>query len=275
MITVHCVLPIHCGIHHDHFAKCLASVEKLVIPKKTIFHLCICVDGNLSAKTLSDISTFTNEVNIWCSVFFNSRSKGLAGNLNNVITKLNLGTNEFIMRMDADDIMHPLRLEKQLSFLRRNLSIDVVGTLALRIDEAGNVLGQHGSYTAQVYPSHIEKNPIIHPTALIRGDFFAKYGLYDETFKYAQDWELWSRACRQGAKFFVLSETLLKFRFQTASIKKRKLTQPYVRRLAWNNMHNRPLTMLILLRSLVIIATPTYVIKMFLLLANILKKWRG
>ncbi len=41
----------------------------------------------------------------------------------------------FLARMDADDIMHPQRIEKQINILKNNPEIDVLGTNAYSIDE--------------------------------------------------------------------------------------------------------------------------------------------
>ena len=65
-------------------------------------------------------------------VVSDSRNKKLPYRLNQLIEE---STGDFIARMDADDIMHPERLEKQLSFLETNKRYDLVSTGLVSIDK--------------------------------------------------------------------------------------------------------------------------------------------
>ena len=264
MMTVHCILPVHGGIEGDHIVDCLESISQLVIPKSTIFHLCIAIDGELMQRTLEYILSYKNNSKNLCSIYFNSGPMGISSNLNTVLKNLNFKNDEFIMRIDADDLVEPLRLKKQLKFLTENLEFDVVASRALRIDEEGKKIGLQGVDFGIVQPSRALVNPIIHPSTIIRGQFFAKYGLYDEAFKYAQDWELWARGCRAGAKFFILQDTLLKFRFMDASIGRRKKTQIYVIKIALRHLRGGKLKLLVIFRSLCVWLIPVYFIKFIL-----------
>ena len=49
---------------------------------------------------------------------------------------------QFIARMDADDIAHPKRLEKQLKFLLKNPDIFMVGSQAWVINKKGEIIGE-------------------------------------------------------------------------------------------------------------------------------------
>ena len=48
---------------------------------------------------------------------------------------------EYYARMDADDIMHPQRIELQVEFLVKHPEIDVVGSYAYYIDKDNSILG--------------------------------------------------------------------------------------------------------------------------------------
>ena len=266
MNKVFCVLPIYGKDDYAQLVECLDSINKLIIPNDTIFHLCIAVDGNLPKPIHDYIYSYKENTDMLCSIFHNPGLMGLAANINNVIETLKIKQGEFLMRMDADDVMDPLRLKKQLKFLLRNPDVDVVATMAERIDEAGNGLGIQGDKFGNVYPSKHWTNPIIHPSVLLRSEFFEKYGKYDEAFKFAQDWELWSRACKKGAKFYVLEDKLLKFRFVNASIKRRKKAQIYVIKLAFQNLQGWNLKCFVLCRSIIILIIPTLIIRFLLTL---------
>ncbi|MCX6717340.1 MAG: hypothetical protein NTU76_01525, partial [Candidatus Taylorbacteria bacterium] len=58
-------------------------------------------------------------------------------------------------------------------------------------------------------------------TVIIRKSVFDKIGLYDESFRYAQDYELWTRIVSKF-KTANLSEVLIKYRVLKESITKSK-----------------------------------------------------
>jgi hypothetical protein len=60
-------------------------------------------------------------------------------------------------------------------------------------------------------------NVVVHPTVLMRVSSIVEYGIfYDEHIRYAQDYELWSRALI-NLKFANLGRTLLNYRVHTQS----------------------------------------------------------
>jgi len=77
---------------------------------------------------------------------------------------------EFIARMDADDIAHPKRLEKQVKFLLKNPEIFMVGSQAWVIDKDGEIIGEKKvPLTPQdIYQSYFVFHPMIHPSVMFR-----------------------------------------------------------------------------------------------------------
>jgi glycosyltransferase involved in cell wall biosynthesis len=151
---------------------------------------------------------------------FNNQNKGLTKSLNEAIGYSN---GEYIARMDADDISLPERFEKQIKFLDANPECAMCGTWAEFIDEDGKYLRD---YNTPVTDSEIKKeilfhNPFIHPSVMIRKSVFEKVGLYDTSFRYAQDYELWTRI---AIKFKTgnIPEKLLRYRLLKEGITKSK-----------------------------------------------------
>lgn len=68
----------------------------------------------------------------------NGRHRGVAGAAN---LALSYARGKYIARMDADDVMYPQRLEKQVQFLQKYPQIALVGTQCSLIDEQGKVIG--------------------------------------------------------------------------------------------------------------------------------------
>ena len=56
------------------------------------------------------------------------------------------------------------------------------------------------------------RNPLAHPTVMVRRSIIDKGFLYDETFPKAEDLELWLRLINNGFKIYNLDSFLLKYR---------------------------------------------------------------
>ena len=136
----------------------------------------------------------------------NKVNRGLAYSLNKAIS---LCDGELIARVDSDDIQHINRIEDQVIYMKNNPKIDLVCSAAYIRNSKGckKIIMPE---THKEISSRLKKtNCIIHPTTMIRGDFFLKYGLYNETFRRAQDYELWLRALKKGARFGGLNKPLI------------------------------------------------------------------
>ncbi|OHB59879.1 MAG: hypothetical protein A2173_12005 [Planctomycetes bacterium RBG_13_44_8b] len=116
----------------------------------------------------------------------------LAARLNQ-ITQESRG--DYIARMDADDLSHPERIEKQLSFLQTHKEVDVVGTNMYILNE------QTWPVKKLVVPQDhdsIIKNKfrgikLIHASVMARIEWFRQFR-YDEKTIRCEDFELWIRS---------------------------------------------------------------------------------
>lgn len=136
-------------------------------------------------------------------VFSDGKNKGLGARLNELAI---LSNGEYIARMDADDIMHPKRLETQLQILKDNPSIDVLGTNAYVIDENNLVFGMR--YRENSGMTKVEH--FIHPTIMAKKQWFLD-NPYDEKAIRIEDAELWFRT-KSKSNFRMISEPLLFYR---------------------------------------------------------------
>lgn len=132
---------------------------------------------------------------------------------------LKLCRGEFIARMDADDISMPERLERQLVFLNKNPGVGMVGTAYHEIDDKGEVLLKKPCLLEdnQLRKILIKHNPFCHTSVMIRRSILKKIGPYDESFSYAQDYELWFRIARHY-KLANLPQFLIKKRIRDDNI---------------------------------------------------------
>jgi hypothetical protein len=104
--------------------------------------------------------------------------------------------------MDADDIAHPQRFSKQITFIEAHPDCLAVGCWCRKIDAEGNVCGAYDRKPTT--PDQLRErlllrgNSIAHGTAMIRRDALTGVGGYDERYKYAQDHDLWLRLSEYG-----------------------------------------------------------------------------
>ncbi len=133
---------------------------------------------------------------------------------------LNCGLREaqydLIARMDADDVAHPERLEKQVAYANAHPAIGVVATQttfdsAITQSEgyAWFVNWQNSIITPEAHAiACFVESPVAHPTVLFRKSLIAQYGPYS-TENVPEDYELWLRWFHAGVQFYKIPEPLL------------------------------------------------------------------
>ncbi len=140
----------------------------------------------------------------------------------------------FVARMDADDLMHPRRLEKQVAFLQAHPEVDAVGCALLILDERGQPAG------VRVLPSaHADlTGNLLHGVSLASGTVLARAAWlrrfpFNETNRHAEDWELWFTSASQG-RFANLPEPLYLYReYEAYSLAKYVRAKREMMRLQW------------------------------------------
>lgn len=125
------------------------------------------------------IKYYKNEKNIGLIKTFN---KGLS-----------LAKGEYIVRMDADDIMFDDRLYKQVKYMDSNPECFVCGG---QMEYIGGLTGMAPilpqKYEDLLYLSLINC-PLYHPTTIIRNSAIKQFGLkYNDSYKHAEDYKFWS-----------------------------------------------------------------------------------
>ena len=104
---------------------------------------------------------------------------------------------EFLIRMDADDIAHPRRIEKQVNFLTTHPDHVVVGTAAHLMNSQGR-LGRtirHPTLHEAITLRMCLATPFIHPSVALRKSAVVEAGNYSAPgpSPYPEDFSLWSR----------------------------------------------------------------------------------
>lgn len=146
-------------------------------------------------------------------------NRGLTVSLNNGIR---LARGEYIARMDADDVSEPQRLEQEVKLLDRHPDVALVACWYKVIDEYGEVLASRKLPvdSKQLAMLLKDENPICHGSVLIRKKVLEDVGLYNESLRYAQDYELWLRMLHKSYKFGAVPEFLYRYRLSPDSLAK-------------------------------------------------------
>ncbi len=134
--------------------------------------------------------------------------RGLCARLNQIAAE---ARGAYLARMDADDLMHPERIARQLEHLRANPGVDLVDTAIVTVDDDFTPLGIRGERPLDPRPEAVLRDGLlIHPTVTGRTDWFRR-NPYDRRFVRAEDRELWVRTCATST-FARLREPLFFYR---------------------------------------------------------------
>ncbi|MCP4147164.1 MAG: glycosyltransferase [bacterium] len=129
---------------------------------------------------------------------------------------------KLVARMDADDINHPQRFQKQVATLEQNPEISICGTFATTFG-AKQVRWTYPCSDAGIKVKLLFECSLVHPSVMMRKDRLDKYGLkYDDTLKHSYDWDLWQRAALH-LQFANIPDNLINYRLHEKSESTRTL----------------------------------------------------
>ncbi len=141
-------------------------------------------------------------------VISDGRHLGLAHRLNELAA---LAEAPLLARMDADDLMHPERLSRQVAYLDAHPDCDALGAGAFTMDADGALHGQRWTDPPPATVAEVLRRELfVHPTVVFR-TAFARAHPYDPGYPRAEDLALWC-AIRPTARLAVLPEPLLFYR---------------------------------------------------------------
>ncbi len=177
---------------------------------------CLIIDDGSTDESTTIINSYSDQ-----RIRLISNAHDFIGSLNKGVLE---SKGKYIVRMDADDIMLPYRLQIQFDFMEQHQEIDVCGSW---VESFGSRTGvtQRDTFHNELIITILLYNPVIHPSVIIRRSVFEK-AAYKEGYAHAEDYKLWTDLAVQGFRFANIPKVLLRFRRsmdQTTVLKRREM----------------------------------------------------
>ena len=163
------------------------SVESILNQTYSNLEL-IIIDGYSTDSTEKIISSFkSDKIRFYRQI---EKGSGLASALNDGITVAN---GEFIARMDTDDISFPNRIKQQTNYLLNNRDIAICGTWAKPLETIIPRIRRYPLNPNVLKCYLLFESLIVHPSVMFNRNILKNDLVYDNSFKYCEDYELWTR----------------------------------------------------------------------------------
>jgi len=198
------------------------TMDSLFAQSDCDFDIFVQSDGPITSKLSTYLDTLLLQKKIY-SFHKRDKNRGLAYSLNELIHRVLSLKYDYIVRMDADDIAIPQRLQHQLNFLKVHPEVDVLGGWIEEFNtDSGETQCIHYPQEHDDILKHmLKRNPMAHVSVVFRSSFFERFGFYDSESK-NEDFQLWVDAFDAGAQFHNLQEVLVKVRTNNAFYNRRK-----------------------------------------------------
>lgn len=176
----------------------------------------IIVDDGSTDRTAEIASAFTDPR----LRLVRESKRGISGAIN---VGIDLSRAELIARLDADDIMEPERLERQLAYLRDRPWLGGAASYYWVIDEHGRKCSAADPHLLELEDlerqlRHGGRLTYPHPTVTMRKAAVQSVGLYDSRFDACEDVELFMRMYEANLPVLVQPERLTRFRIHPHSV---------------------------------------------------------
>ena len=208
---------VYGGDRPDLLRQALQSIADQRFSQPVDSHIYLGVDGEISADLEAVLNAF---LPVLTKVYRSPVNRGLAHTLNELIQQLD--QEQFVFRMDADDISLPDRFQRQLDFMDAHPDVDILGTAITEFDE---VSGDERQVRFAASPEHARKSihkrvPVAHPTVCFRRPVLDRVKGYP-TAGTNEDIALWFKCLKLGYRFDNVDERLLRFRISPNFWKRR------------------------------------------------------
>ena len=197
----------------------IESIESILNQTIKTNDFVIVKDGKLNDELNFVISEYCKKYSDIFNIIELSTNVGLGPALAIGIEKCK---NEFIARMDSDDISRKDRIEKELEIMQEN-NLDMVGSnIAEFTDNINNIRAYRilPENNDEIIKFAKKRNPFGHPSMLLRKSKILEAGNY-RTYYLCEDYDMWVRMFMVNAKAYNIQENLVYMRISDDFYKRR------------------------------------------------------
>lgn len=197
---------IPCYNHGKYISDTIQSIER--ISDNSLYEIIIINDGSTDISTNDILSRLSED---GYNVIF-QKNAGLATARNNGIS---IARGDYILPVDADNMIRPEYVEKGITVLDNNPDISIVYGNAQKFGVENEILLQ-GPYNLQ----KLMISNYIDACAIFRRNVWESNSGYDRNMPYTgiEDWDLWLNASFNGFKFHYINEVLFDYRVLPGSM---------------------------------------------------------
>ena len=172
----------------------------------------VVVDDSSTDDSRSILATYGDRIR-----WFSQKNAGVSAARNRAIRE---ARGAFIGVLDADDVWHPDKIERQLALMQGE-EVGLVHCFARLIDADGNRIG---TYTFGQSGWLLEEHAHLRPTvngggsgALIRRRVFDEVGTFDPGLSTSADWDMWRRVISRY-RIELVREELIDYRIHASAM---------------------------------------------------------
>jgi len=186
------------------------AVGSVVLQECTDWELIIVNDGSPDNTNEVAIDLIRSHPTRFISLI-NQPNQGLAGARNSGVRA---AQGEFILPLDADDLIHPQMLLKCLAAADTDSTIDVVHSDVVCFGATERI-----DYTGPFDAEALAMNNRLVYCSMYRKTLWESLGGYDTSFQIGyEDWNFWRSAAESGAKAYHLKEFFFMYRVKPESM---------------------------------------------------------
>lgn len=132
---------------------------------------------------------------------------------------IRVATAPWLHFLDADDWMAPTAFERMIAALDEDTTLDVVHCGWARVTEDGRVIAESRCWqVGDLFATFAVRCAIAVHACLVRRSLVVEAGAFDAGFRITQDWVLWQRIARRGARFGRVNDILAFYAFRADSL---------------------------------------------------------
>jgi peptidoglycan/xylan/chitin deacetylase (PgdA/CDA1 family) len=145
-----------------------------------------------------------------------SRDRGGASAARN--TGIDAAKGEWLLFLDADDWLLPQMLERLVEIVGADTRVDAAFGLATRVDAEGEPVVSEFGGRDNLFRLAGRTCPFAIHGGIVRRALVERVGGFDVTLETCEDWDLWQRVIRAGARIAHVDEVLAGYRLRPESL---------------------------------------------------------